>query len=552
MTSIAPKIWPPDYLSIFKERADRLSVLLNNPDLIIGAKSYYSRPENWLEFIEHWMITYDPRNSKNKNLPRYMPFILFPRQKDMFQFLLECYFDGESGLIEKCRDMGATWLCCAFSICLWLFVSGSSIGWGSRKEQLVDKIGDPDSIFEKLRMLLNNLPVIFLPDGYNDKQHCSYMKLINPENGSTITGESGDNIGRGGRKSIYFKDESAHYDRPEKIEAALGDNTDVQIDISSVNGTANVFARRRKGGKVWEPGCKIESGETRVLILDWREHPNKTQEWYDKRRKKAEQEGLLHIFAQEVDRDYAAAVEGVLIPAQWVQAAVDLHIKFAAQAMEMEEGLTYIGLDVADEGGDLNALCTRKGIILKDLDKWAQGDTGQTANKALQQCRIVSADELNYDCIGVGAGVKAETNRLKRKLAIPKKLKIIPWNANGKLVDPDKRSIPDDEESPLNKDLYSNLKAQGWWNLRMRFERTWMFVNQGVQYDIDKLICIPSTTPHFHELIAELSQPTYTHNSSGKILVNKKPDGTRSPNLADAVNIAYWPYKPKIKKVGTW
>jgi hypothetical protein len=48
--------------------------------------------------------------------------------------------------------------------------------------------------------------------------------------------EAGDNIGRGGRTLVYFKDESAHYEHPDLIEAALGDNTNVQIDISSVNG----------------------------------------------------------------------------------------------------------------------------------------------------------------------------------------------------------------------------------------------------------------------------------------------------------------------------
>ncbi|MDT9693866.1 hypothetical protein Q5762_37205, partial [Streptomyces sp. P9(2023)] len=80
------------------------------------------------------------------------------------------------------------------------------------------------------------MPDIWRPKGLKPKDHLTFMKCINLENGSTITGESGDNIGRGGRKSMYFKDESAHYERPEKIEAALGDNTNVQVDISSVNG----------------------------------------------------------------------------------------------------------------------------------------------------------------------------------------------------------------------------------------------------------------------------------------------------------------------------
>ncbi|MFY0613064.1 MAG: hypothetical protein JXQ99_16155 [Hyphomicrobiaceae bacterium] len=33
----------------------------------------------------------------------------------------------------------------------------------------------------------------------------------------------------------------------------------------------------------------------------------------------------------------------------------------------------------------------------------------------------------------------------------------------------------------------------------------------------------------------------YSHNSSGKVTIDKQPDGHRSPNLADAVMMAYAP-----------
>ena len=43
----------------------------------------------------------------------------------------------------------------------------------------------------------------------------------------------------------------------------------------------------------------------------------------------------------------------------------------------------------------------------------------------------------------------------------------------------------------------------------------------------------------------ELSQPTYSQNSNGKIVVDKMPDGCRSPNLADSVMIVYAPSQPQ-------
>src|SRR5690606_36598743 len=124
----------------------------------------------------------------------------------------------------------------------------SKSSFGSRKEALVDRLGDPDSIFEKARMMLRMLPAEFLPKGYDERQHATFMKLINPENGATITGEAGDNIGRGGRSGIYYVDEAAFLEHPERVDAALSENTDVRIDISSANGNANPFYQKRQSG----------------------------------------------------------------------------------------------------------------------------------------------------------------------------------------------------------------------------------------------------------------------------------------------------------------
>jgi len=549
-------VWPPNYVAEFARREQNYLKLKDNHILIEAAKKYYSNGyEGCIAFIEDWVITYDPRNS-NTGIPTKLPFILFPRQKDFVRFIVECLIDEENGLVEKSRDMGATWLCCSIAVWLWLFYDGSSAGFGSRKEQLVDKIGDPDSIFEKIRMILKYIPSFFIPAKFNDKIHSSYMKLINPENSSTITGESGDNIGRGGRKKIYFKDESAHYERPELIEASLGDNTNCQIDISSVNGTGNIFHRRRIAGTIWEPNNKISEGKTRIFIFDWRDHPYKTQDWYDKRKKTAEEEGLYHIFAQEVDRDYSASTTGIVIPAKWVKAAIDFHKHPKFRNKNLMEGLCYSSLDVADNEdgmGDKNAQATRKGITLFHLDCWPYAeDTGETTNRAILNCSILNADEFHYDCIGVGSGVKAETNRLIKVNQIPKYLKVIAWNAAKSPLDADKNFIEGDKKSPLNKDLFASLKSQGWWQLRLRFERTFKVVTHNADYPIDKLINIRSDIENFHQLQQELSQPTYSKNGQGKIVIDKKPDGTKSPNLADAVMQSYWPYKPIEKRVGIW
>jgi phage terminase large subunit len=482
--------WPPNYVEVFAQRQKRHKKLRSN---MIGAKEYYrTRP---VEFIEHWVSTYDPRVTGGE-LPSRLPFILFQRQRDLVQFLLACLEGETNGLIEKCRDVGATWVCCAFSVWLWLYWPGVAVGWGSRKEQLVDKLGDPDSIFEKMRMIILGLPREFLPPGFSIKDDLAYMRIINPETGATITGEAGDNIGRGGRKRIYFKDEAAHLERPEKVEAALADNTRVQIDISSVNGLGNVFHRRREAGQEWQLGRPVSKTCSNVFIMDWRDHPAKTQAWYDQRRAKAQSDGLLHVFAQEVDRNYAASVENVVIPSEWVRAAIDAHVKLGFG----DDGRWVGALDVADGGGDRNALAMRKGSVLKHVEEWGLRDTGLTARRAIAACEKVGAIEINYDCIGVGSGVKAETNRLRDEGLMPRAVRFVPWDAGAGPFDPDENVVKGDRNSPLNKDFYQNLKAQAWWQLRRRFENTHRAVSEGLRLKPDDLISLSSELPLLRQL----------------------------------------------------
>ena len=526
--------WPPDYRAEYIKRFNLLQTCNGDKRLREALTIHYAR--NPIDWIEDWGITYDPRVPSP--MPKNMPFLLFHRQIEFINFLQGCITDKECGLVEKSRDVGATWLCCSYSVWLWLFVPGASVGWGSRKELLVDRIGDPDSIFQKIRMILDNLPAWMLPEGFDLRKHAPYMKIINPVTKATITGECGDNIGRGGRSMVYFKDESAHYERPELIEASLGDNTDVQIDISSVHGTNNVFYRRRMAGEEWQPGIVPTKGKTRVFIFDWKNHPGKAQAWYDLRRAKAESEGLLHLFAQEVDRDYAASIEGVIISAKWIKAAIDAHIKLGFK----DDGVKMAGLDVADEGGDKNALAVRYGVVLRYCDAWGEGDTGHTAGRALDKCREMSVRIMNYDCIGVGAGVKSETNRLLEEGLL--NLYVEPFNAGASPEAPESRVIPGDTDSPKNEDFFANHKAQGWWSLRMRFEKTYKAVTQGIKFPSEEMISIDSAIPHLHEIEMELSQATNTYNGKGKMVVNKKPNGGKSPNLADAIMMCYNPKMP--------
>lgn len=529
---------PPQYAAVLAWRQRQLVSIQNSPKLALGAFEYYrTRP---VEFVNHWCVTYDPRNP-SRGLPATVPFVMFPRQAELVEFLVALVDGEQDGLIEKARDMGATWVACGLSVWLWLFRPGISVGWGSRKEALVDRLGDADSIFEKMRVILRNLPPAFRPAGFKESEHATHMRIVNPVNGSTITGEAGDNIGRGGRKTIYFKDEAAHYERPEKIEAALGDNTRVQVDISSVNGPGNVFHRRREAGREWKRGNPVFAG-VNVFVMDWSDHPAKTRAWYEDRKAKAEAAGLLHVFAQEVDRNYAAAVRNTLIKVEWIKSAIDAHKAIPG----MDDGPWCAALDVGggdSDGnlGDRNAWGARKGVVLRKAQSWGDLDPGVTARTAVDLCRDLGRVAMQYDCIGVGAAVKAEANRLTAEGMMPDRLEFVPWEAGAAPLNPDGRVVEDDAESPINKDFFQNLKAQGWWSLARRLEKTHKVITEGANYPVDELISISADIAELRDLEKELCQPVRTQSGRLKMMIDKTPPGTKSPNLGDMVMMLFHP-----------
>lgn len=235
---------------------------------------------------------------------------------------------------------------------------------------------------------------------------------------------------------------------------------------------------------------------------------------------------------------YESMGSKVVIPAAWVNAAVGL-----AQDLGLEvTGKTYSALDVAgaEEGGDENAQAVRKGIELISLDKWNGFDTALTTHKAVKIAYQLDAHELFYDSVGVGEGITGEWASMGRRGERPKGLTVTSWNGGATVLDPDKRTDPTNPKSPTNKDQYHNLKAQAWFAFRKRCENAFKARN-GRDYNPDMLVSIPRDLPYLQQLIDELTQPQHEPSATGKVKVNKQPDGSKSPNVADATIMAFWP-----------
>lgn len=378
--------WAPDYEAIYRERAERLERIRAEPAMLAGLKEFYK--DNPAQFILDWGMTFDPRNAE-VGLPTTMPFLLFPKQVEFIDWLLARWRGREDGLAEKSRDMGISWLCVAFAVWMMLFHPGTVVGFGSRKEEYVDDLNDPKSLFWKVRQFIALLPVEFRPAGWDAKKHAPFMTIKNPENGSAIVGESGDNIGRGNRTSVYFKDESAFYERAESIDAALSQTSNCKIDISTPNGNGNPFYRKRHSGKV------------KVFTFHWRDDPRKGPEWY------AKQQNDLDpvVLAQEVDIDYNASTSDA-----WISGAlVEIAQQLGAADVEVN-GPWSIGVDAAHMGDDESIICPRRGSLTIDLKPLKGVDGHALAASVEEVCRTLEDAGGTIGVIGIeldGPGVSA-------------------------------------------------------------------------------------------------------------------------------------------------
>lgn len=531
----------PDYTEVFAwrvERLRRLRAAIENEgtaQLTLPMLKIFYR-DNPAQFIIDWGMTYDPRLVEIRQSP-IIPFLLYPRQEEWIDYALRKWRAREDACTAKSRELGVSWLAMGLSATLSIFNDGMAVGVGSRVEDLVDKRGSPDSLFWKARFFNENVPREFRA-GWNQRGD-AHMRISYPETGSVIEGEGGDNIGRGGRKGIYFTDEDAYLTNPDSVDSALSFNTNNRHRISSFNGTANPFYIAATEGKV------------ETFIFPWRDDPRKDDEWY------AYQVGRLpaHILASEVDMNPAGSIDRIVIPPAWVKSAIDAHRKLGIIPTGQRQG----AFDVADEGKDMNAYCGTRGVVVERVEEWT--GKGDDIYESVEHCFSLAdkddCDRFDYDADGMGAGVRGDARKInedRRDRQQPMKI-VTPWRASGAVAFPTQeipsatpRNPLDQSKKRTNEDFFANAGVQAWYHLRVLFQRTHRAVADGAPFDADNIISLSSEMPNLAKLVIELSQPQFAKKTTaaGKMLIDKAPEGMKSPNLADAVKIRFAPKQVSV------
>jgi len=566
----------PDYHPVVLERMERLKRLrgLDPDQKALVMRHYALNPADW---VDDWGTTFDPRQVE-QGMPASRPMVLFPRQREFIQFMHGCNVDREDGVIEKTREVGISWCAIHYAVHAWIFKPGSVVGVGSYEDQRVDKLGVMDSLLEKARHVLRNLPIEFLPAGFQDKEHLLHKRLVNPQNGSQIIGETGDTIGRGGRATFYIIDEYAFLKHPDLVDSSLSNTTECRIYISTAYGLGSFYK-------------KTQNPVYRQFRFEWRQDPRKSEKWYQKFLAKYGPE----ITAREVDIDHHASVENLVVEARWLEASQKLLDALIKKGVDVPPRNSYSrgvgGLDVGG-GAAPSVFIARHGPYVGTPIPWKSddGNTTITAEKALRYARRQRTEFLHFDAPAVGKGV-ASTLRLsdpKDRVMDP-----IPLEEPGGPPlneTPEQRarreveamfagSQPEDAPraimgeqlvkargiqtgNPANswvrwpdgrtsRQSFANLKAEIWWVLRHRFQASyelWLWATDqdgGVQHDLDEVLFLPAGC---EQLKKELVGPTWHEKPNGKVAIESKDDlkkrGVASPDEADTLALTFVPIPP--------
>lgn len=506
--------------------------------------------EDKIYWMNNYGWTYDPRNPLDTPpLPATLPFDLCERQIELYQWFDYILSQRQDGCVKKSRGVGFTWSAGSYAWHQWRFNPGFKTTFGSRKSTEVDQIGNPDTIFEKMRMLYRKFPRWMLPKGFKPDLHDKQNLLINPENNNTIRGEGGEEMGRGGRSSLYILDEAAYIEHADRVEAATSANCDVRVWGSTLNtrNDNNYFQRKYNA-----------TSPDKVFRFHYSELPINTPA----RMARKKEDTSADVWASDYEIDDSYTVEDICIAGAWVKSAQRIKALLDARYNELyaagrgQEAAPYKlqpridGTAGGDVGGGKaqSVVIARFGPIICTPRAWQDPDTTDTALKMLDYCadtKLPMRDDryepkirfLRYDSVAIGQGVASTLRRNPRPGLIVNGV-----NTGNPASD---TRWPDGE---FAHEKFQNTKAEGWWAARERFKKTHAMVlwledpnQQGAaKYPIDELASLPDDPrdQHLQRLVSQLSQVKWFRRENGKIIIESKEAlakrGIPSPDYADA------------------
>lgn len=292
-------MYSKEYESNLKERAN---LLIKSKDNIELQKLIFKKCENdVLYFFNLLLWTYKPKAVWNEWEPtcNNLPFITYLFQDEFILDIVWCIENQQDNSTEKSREMWYSWMILWIAVWGFLFKWRSWLIW-SYKENYVDEQWNMDSSFERIRYILDKLPIWIKPKDIISK----YMSVSSKELWCQLWWDAWENFGTWWRRKWVFMDEFALWRADEKAFRKTKDVTNCRIIWWTPEWKFNIY------WKIMTNHPDYIHLKIKKFRLHWTAHPLKTQEWYEIQKSNR----LKLDVAKELDISYDDSVTWSVYP----------------------------------------------------------------------------------------------------------------------------------------------------------------------------------------------------------------------------------------------
>jgi hypothetical protein len=283
--------------------------------------------EDPLYFINLFCWIEEPREGEKSS--GLIPFNTWVHQDPVIAALAH-FFGKRHTVIDKSRAQGATWMVICLFLWRFLFRSRQRLGMASITAEMADDPDAPESLGWKFDSLWSLLPkwMTQMKDGSPKlKRNLAKSTWRNRVNGSTLKAHSATKgVGRGGRYTSYFLDESAFF--------LPGDD---RLAVANLVRTCNgIIMASTPCGMDNEHSDRLDDPQTWLTcILDWKDNPEQNAGLY------TTEDGKLKIIdVQGYPPGYAPVLDG-RVRSQWYDEQCLIHrnnMIFIAQELDRDRG----------------------------------------------------------------------------------------------------------------------------------------------------------------------------------------------------------------------
>jgi hypothetical protein len=239
------------------------------------------------------------------------------------------------------------------------------------------------------------------------------------------------------------------------------------------------------------------------------------QDWADRRKRQWGENSA--VYKNRVLGEFAEEKSNGVIPLSWVEAANERWLDLEATSRLTDGVCDRFGVDVARQGDDKTALALRCDHVIREIRSYEHKALTFTSGITVGLLEAHIGSKATIDCDGLGAGVY---DNVAEDMG---DFRVIAFHAGART---DKR----DRSGELG---FVNVRSAAWWHLRELLDP---------QYD-PQLALPPSD-----QLTGDLTEPTWSVNTKGQIVVESKDELVRrlgrSPDEGDAVMMVMWEPDP--------